>query len=159
MTFGAKGYALGSGEGEAWWFFNALMTIKAGGADTKDAFSLIEAGVPAGQGPPPHIHHDEEEGFYVLAGEITVNCGEQNWTATPGTFALLPRGIPHSFQVSAPGPAKLLVVSSPAQFDRFVADIGEPAQTMTIPEPGDVDVDKVMRIAPRYGIEILPPPH
>lgn len=158
MTFGTQGYALAGGEGEGLWFFNGLMTVKAGGPDTRDAFTLIEAELPAGFGPPPHIHHDEEEGFYVLEGELSISCGEQTWTAGPGAFALLPRDIPHSFRVSDAGNARLLQITSPAQFERFAAEMGEPAQSMTLPPPSDVDVDKLMRVAPTYGIEMLPPP-
>lgn len=158
MTFGAQGYALASGDGEGLWFFNGLMTVKAGGPDTRDAFTLIEAELPAGFGPPPHIHHDEEEGFYVLEGELSITCGEQTWTAGPGAFAFLPRDIPHSFRVSDAGDARLLQITSPAQFERFAAEMGEPAQTRTIPPPSEVDVEKLMRVAPTYGIEMLPPP-
>jgi quercetin dioxygenase-like cupin family protein len=158
VTFGAQGYALANGEGEGLWFFNGLMTVKAGGPDTRDAFTLIEAECPAGFGPPPHIHHDEEEGFYLLEGELSITCGEQTWTAGPGAFALLPRGIPHSFRVSDAGNARMLQITSPAQFERFAAEVGEPAETMTIPTPSEVDVDKLMRVAPSYGIEMLLPP-
>ncbi len=132
--------------------------MKAAAADTKNAFTLIEVQLPPGGGAPPHIHHGEEEGFYVLEGEMTVNCGEQSWTATPGMFAFLPRGIPHSFQVSESGPAKMLQLSSPSQFERFAAEMGEPATAMTLPEPTEVDVAKLLSIAPKYGIEMLPPP-
>jgi quercetin dioxygenase-like cupin family protein len=158
VTFGTQGYVLARGEGEGLWFLNGLMTVKAGGSDTKDAFTLIEAECPAGLGPPPHIHHDEEEGFYLLEGEVSITCGEHTWTAVPGFFAMLPRGIPHSFRVSDAGNARMLQITSPAQFERFAAEMGEPAQTMTIPPPIDVDVDKLKRLATTYGIEMLPPP-
>ncbi|MBA3367680.1 MAG: quercetin 2,3-dioxygenase [Geodermatophilaceae bacterium] len=158
MSFGPQGYALAGGEGEGLWFFNGLMTVKAGGPDTRDAFTLIEAQLPPGFGAPPHIHHEEEEGFYVLEGEVAITCGDQSWTATPGVFALLPRGIPHSFQATGERTLKMLQITSPAQFERFAAEMGEPAQTMTLPEPSEVDVDKLLRVAPQYGIEMLPPP-
>ncbi len=158
MTFGANGYALGEDEGDAIWFFNGLFVVKAAAAETKNAFTLIEVQLPPGGGAPPHIHHDEEEGFYILEGELTVNCGEQSWTATPGMFAFLPRGIPHSFQVSDSGPAKMLQLSSPSQFERFAAEMGEPATAMTLPEPTEVDVPKLLSVTPKYGIEMLPPP-
>ncbi len=158
MTFGASGYALGEDEGDAIWFFNGLFVVKAAAAETKNAFTLIEVQLPPGGGAPPHIHHGEEEGFYILEGEMTVNCGEQSWTATPGMFAFLPRGIPHSFQVSESGPAKMLQLSSPSQFERFATEMGEPATAMTLPEPTEVDVPKLLSIAPKYGIEMLPPP-
>ena len=158
MSFGANGYVLAEGVGEGLWFFNGLFTVKAGGPDTQDAFTLIEAELPAGQGPPPHIHHREEEGFYILEGEVSITCGDQTWTALPGSFAMLPRGIPHSFRVSAAGNARMLQITSPAQFERFAAEMGEPATTRSMPEPAEVDVPKLLSIVPKYGIEMLPPP-
>jgi quercetin dioxygenase-like cupin family protein len=106
MNFGAHGYALAAGEGEGLWFLDGLMTVKAAGSDTRNAFTLIEAERQAGSGPAPHIHHDEEEAFYLLEGELTITCGEQTWTASPGAFALLPRGIPHSWRASDAANAK-----------------------------------------------------
>jgi quercetin dioxygenase-like cupin family protein len=158
MSFAGKGYALASGEGEGLWFLDGLMTVKAGGPETRNAFTLIEAQCPAGSGPPPHIHHDEEEAFYVLEGELSVTCGDQAWTAGPGAFALLPRGLPHSWRASDAGSARMLQITSPAQFERFAAEVGEPAQTEEIPPAREVDLDTLMRVAPRYGIEVLAPP-
>jgi mannose-6-phosphate isomerase-like protein (cupin superfamily) len=158
MSFGTEGYALGDGEGTGIWFLNGLLTVKAGGRETGEAFALIECELSAGFGPPPHVHQHEEEGFYILSGEVAVRCGERAWTATPGTFALLPRGIPHSFRVWEAGPAKLLQITSPAQFERFAAEVGEPAKTRTMPDPTDVDVEKLLGIASTYGIEILEAP-
>ncbi len=158
MTFGAQGYALGPAEGEGLWFFNGLFTVKAGGQDTREAFTLIEAELPAGGGAPPHIHHNEEEGFYVLDGQVSITCGDQTWIAVPGSFALLPRGIPHSFTVSSGGNARMLQITSPAQFERFAAEMGESATSMTMPEPAEVDVPRLLSIVPKYGIEMLPPP-
>lgn len=158
MTFGTQGYALAPGEGDGLWFFNGLFTVKAGGPDTREAFTLIETQLPPGGGAPPHIHHDEEEGFYILDGQVSITCGEQTWTAGPGSFAMLPRGIPHSFSVSSRSDARMLQITSPAQFERFAAEMGEPARSMTMPEPAEVDVPKLLSIVPKYGIEMLPPP-
>ena len=52
----------------------------------------------------------------------------------------------------------MLQISSPAQFERFAAEVGEPAETLEIPPPREVDLDKLMRVAPKYGIEMLAPP-
>ena len=158
MTFGTDGYALAHGEGEGLWFFNGLFTVKAGGPETRDAFTLIEAHLPNDLQVPPHIHEREDEGFYVLEGELTIVCGENTWIAGPGSFALLPRGIPHSFSVTGDQQARMLQLSSPAQFERFAAEMGEPATEMVIPEPREIDVPKLLNVAPKYGIQMLPPP-
>lgn len=154
MSFDEDGYRLGPGEGEGIWFLGTLMTIKAGGDQTHGAFTRLECLAPAGFAPPLHIHQAEEEAFYVLEGELTVTCGDRTWTAAPGAFVLLPRGIPHSFAVSDAGPAKLLQITSPAQFERFAAEVGEPAQERTLPPPAQPDVAKLLRLAGEYNIEI-----
>lgn len=64
-----RGYHLGPGEGKAVWFLDTIMTVKAGGDDTHDAFTLIEFAAPSGFGPPLHIHHREDEGFYRLKAQ------------------------------------------------------------------------------------------
>jgi len=102
---------------------DTLMTVKASGRDTNDALSVVEALCPAGFGPPPHLHHHDDEAFYVLEGQMTVTCGEQTWTAAPGSFVLLPRGIPHAFTVAAAAVPDT-DDHTPAGFDRFVAEAG-----------------------------------
>ena len=52
----------------------------------------------------------------------------------------------------------MLQITSPAQSERFAAEMGESANTMTMPKPAEVDVPKLLGIVPRYGIEMLPPP-
>jgi len=71
---------------------------------------------------------------------------------------MLPRGIPHSFSVTGDRQARMLQLSSPAQFEHFAAEMGEPATEMVIPEPREVDVPKLLGVAPKYGIQMLPPP-
>jgi hypothetical protein len=52
----------------------------------------------------------------------------------------------------------MLQISSPAQFERFAAEVGEPAETMEIPPARELDLNKLRRVAPKYGIEMLDPP-
>ena len=65
--------------------------------------------------------------FYLLAGELTGFCEEDNWTATAGSFVFVPRDRPHGFIVTSTGPAKALVITGPPQLDRQIAARGEPA--------------------------------
>lgn len=90
MSLEEQGYALGAGGGESYWFFNALTTLKAGGRDTHDAFTLMEFVIPPSFGPPPHIHHREDEGFYLLEGEFTVTCGDTTWPPDPALLSCCP---------------------------------------------------------------------
>ena len=68
----------------------------ATGEDTDGRYALFEAVVGPGGGPPPHVHSREEEGFYVLDGEITFTVNGERVVARPGTFANMPVGTPHA---------------------------------------------------------------
>ena len=70
----------------------------ATGEDTNGKYAMWEAIVPPGGGPPPHVHSREEEGFYILEGEITLHVGDERIVATAGMFANMPVGTPHSFK-------------------------------------------------------------
>ena len=158
MSFSTDGYALAAGEGRGLWFLNTLMTVKAGTDQTRGGFTLIEQLCPPGFATPPHIHRAEEEGFYLLEGELTVTCGDRTWFLAPGGFVLLPRGIAHGFAVSAGGPARLLQITTPAQFERFAAEVGEPARQPTLPPPSQPDIAKLMALMAKYNYELAGPP-
>src|ERR1700690_4447843 len=74
-----------------------LYRFLATGEDTNAKYALWEAIVPPGGGPPPHVHSREEEGFYILEGEITFHVGDKRIVVTAGMFANMPVGTPHSF--------------------------------------------------------------
>jgi quercetin dioxygenase-like cupin family protein len=145
------------GDGEHLWFLGTLMTVKAGGDVTGGNLSVIEATMPAGFGPPLHRHDVEDELFYLVEGEMTFWCAGQEATYGPGATIWLPRGLPHRFQVSDDGPARMLQLSTPAQFEDFALAVGEPAAAPVLPPPAAPDVDALVRIAAEYQIEILPP--
>lgn len=153
-----EGYHRSADEGQAIWFLDTLMTVKAGGTDTHDAFTFIDCLAPSGFAPPLHVHHGEDEAFYLLAGEMTVQCGERTWSAGPGSFVLLPREVPHAFLVTSEEPCRLLQVTSPAGFERFIDELGRPAQQLALPAPTEPDVASLAATAPHYGYEILGPP-
>src|SRR6266516_819551 len=90
MTAQSRPYALGPGDGEAHWFFVN----------------------PAGFASPLHVHHDEHEAFYILEGTAEVHCGDEVFHVAPGSFVLLPRGIPHWHQVSSDAPMRRLVMTN-----------------------------------------------
>ncbi|NJO22614.1 MAG: cupin domain-containing protein [Sphingomonadales bacterium] len=89
--------ALAQGEGEALWFGNSLATIKADGEATGGHCAVIEVLSPQGNGPPLHVHRNEDEWFYVLEGEMLFWVNGQTITCGPGSFAFAPRNLPHTF--------------------------------------------------------------
>lgn len=152
-----RSFVLHAGEGNATWFLGTIMTLKAGDAATRSAYTLIEFQAPNGFAPPTHIHDDEDEAFYILEGVLRIECGDQTWTIGPGAFAFLPRGIPHTFAVEGDRPVRALQLTSPAGFEQFAAEVGEPAAAPTLPPPAAPDVPKLLGAARKHGIQILPP--
>ena len=154
------GFGLAADDGEAFWFAGQLATIKIGGTETQGRWTLVEFEGPPGNGPPLHVHHNDNESFYVIEGEITFYVGDAVIDARAGSFALAPRGVPHTFVIGGQTPARYLVVSEPAGFERFVAKASDPAQSRTIPPPADgpPDIAALTALAAKHGIEILGPP-
>ena len=131
----------------------------ATGEDTKGKYTLIHALVGPGGGPPPHVHSREDEGFYILEGEITFTINGERVVATAGMFANMPVGTPHSFKNESNKPAKMLVSVVPAGLEKMFMEIGVPlaeGATTALP-PRKEDVEKLLAIAPKYGIEIRLP--
>ena len=135
------------------------MVIRIHGRDTGGVVSAVESHDVPGGGPPPHIHHREDESFFVLEGEITFLLGEQKVVAKPGTFVQGPRGIPHAFKNESNSPARMLIHVTPPGFEHFIREIGRSVPTFDSP-PLPVtpdDIQKLLAVAPKYGIELLPP--
>lgn len=152
-------YSLADGEGDAVWFLGTLMTVKVDAAKTDGAYMLIECLLAPGFGPPPHIHHADDEAFYILEGELSGSCGDHTWRGGPGSFIFMPRGIPHTFKVESPTPARVLQLGNGSGFERFVTEAGVPAQALTLPPapPGPTEITRMLATAPKYEIEILTP--
>jgi quercetin dioxygenase-like cupin family protein len=133
----------------------------ATGEETNGKYALWEAIVTPGGGPPPHTHSREEEGFYVLEGEVTFQVGEKRLVATPGIFVNMPVGTLHSFKNESGKPARMLISVAPAGLEEMLFEFGVPVpQGATIAAPPTKEeIDKLLEIAPRYGIEIKLPQH
>jgi quercetin dioxygenase-like cupin family protein len=126
------------------------------GKETGGKYAQMEAIVPPGGGPPPHLHRREEEGFYILEGEIAFYIGEERIVAKAGTFANMPIGIPHAFKNESDRPAKMLVTIAPAGLEEMFFEFGVELQegsTSGIP-PTSAEIEKLISIAPNYGIEL-----
>lgn len=147
------------GEGRTLWVLGDLYEFKAVSEDTHGAFATWETTVtPELPGPPPHIHHREDETFYVLEGEVELSADGRLIVATTGAFVNIPKGTLHTFRNAGTKPAKLLVSVVPGGFEKFFDEVGEPVTDPNSPPAGPPDVEKVMAVAPRYGLEIPPPP-
>ena len=148
--------AVGKDEGEAIWWFGSLAVIKATGADTGGATSMIEITEPPNFEGPLHVHHREEEGFYILEGSATFQIGDRTVEARAGDYLLGPRDVPHKFDTGSEG-CRMLFIMTPAGFEGLVREMGEPAGSPTLPPMSDKepDLERVARIAEKYGCELL----
>ncbi len=151
--------AMQAGEGESIWSFGVLATIKASRETTDGRVAVIEHLAPQGAGSPLHVHHREDEWFYVIEGALTFWVGGEVIEAPAGSFVYGPRDVPHTFLVSSPQ-ARFLLVAEPAGFESFLRALGQPAPTLTIPPPAapPSDLAPLVAAAAEYGIEILGPP-
>jgi quercetin dioxygenase-like cupin family protein len=149
------------GEGSTIAVVGDVYRFLATGEDTGERYALWEAIVPPGGGPPPHVHSREEEGFYVLEGEISFTVGDQRLIARAGMFANMPVSTPHSFKNEGSRPAKMLISVAPAGLEKMFFEFGVPlpeGSTSALP-PTKEEIDKLLAVAPRYGIEIKLPGH
>jgi quercetin dioxygenase-like cupin family protein len=151
--------AHGPGEGEHLWFFGGLTTIKADGAGTGGRVMITEQTAPRGSGSPLHVHHNEDEWFYVLEGELTIWVAGKTVVAGAGGFVFGPRDVPHTFIVSSER-ARFLLVTEPAGFEGFIRALGVPAAAPEIPPAPTAppEMEPVLRAAADHGLEIVGPP-
>ena len=127
----------------------------ATGEQTGARFALLHAQIPPGGGPPPHIHHRETEGFYVLSGELTFYALdiEQVIRAGPGTFVHLPPDRPHRFANEGSQAVEALIILAPSGLEKMFAQVGKPSDVPVPVQPEDVQA--LLKAAPDYGVEIL----
>lgn len=141
------------------WFLGALSLVRVSGEGTGGAFSLVENLNQRGNGSPVHVHDQEDETLFVLDGELQVLLGAEEHIAGPGTVAVLPKRLRHAY-VTVSATARFLTLHIPAGFEKFVAEVGEPARALTLPpQPaGPPDLAALTQTAARHGITILAPP-
>lgn len=110
--------------GEAYWVMGDTFTYLVTGAESNGSYFTLIADVGPYGGPPPHIHHLEEEQFYVLEGELAFSVGDQTFQVKAGDFVHIPRETVHSFK-NGGTPSRLLATFSPAGIEGFFREVGE----------------------------------
>lgn len=132
------------------------MAVLSRGDEPGEDHDIIEFTVPKEPGVVPlHVHHENDEGFYVLEGELLLQIGDSQHRLTAGAYAYGPRGVPHGYRNIGNGPARMLVIYTPGNFVAMteeIADLG----------PLDMDdesaLEQVGPIFESYGIEMVGPP-
>ena len=130
--------------------------IRATGADTGGQMTIVEMTEPPGTEAPLHVHHREDEAFFILEGSATIQVGGRTFEVGPGDYAFGPRDIPHRYTVGDEG-CRMLFICTPGGFENLVREMSEPAESRTLPPPSDEEPDwSASRRSPRrHGCELL----
>jgi quercetin dioxygenase-like cupin family protein len=143
-------------EGEARWWFGSLAEIKATAADTGGQMTIVEVTEPPGSEAPLHVHHRDDEGFWILEGDVTFEVGDKTIQASAGDYVFGPRHIPHRFTVGDAG-CRMLFILVPGGIEDVIRATSEPATSRTLPPPPEEepDIDGLKQIVAAHGYELL----
>ena len=146
-------------EGEARWWFGALAEFKATAADTGGQMSIVQVTEPPGSEAPLHVHRRDDEGFWILEGEVTFEVGETTIEASAGDYVFGPRDIPHRYTVGDRG-CRMLFIMVPGGMEEVIRVTSEPALSRTLPppsaeEPTAEEIEGLKAIIKEHGYELL----
>lgn len=131
------------------------------GKQTNGAFATIDMFIPPGGGPGPHAHADFHESFFIIDGEIEVKSETGTYTATKGSYVVIPKGgVVHCFKNKTDKIAHMLCMVAPAGLEEFFLEIGQPVASGSFLPPPHMDPEslkKLLAIAERYGQKVFPP--
>ncbi len=120
------------------------------GGETEGRFALIEHTIPPRTlAAPMHVHRNEDEFSFVLAGRMGAQIGDEVVEAGPGELVRKPRGIPHAFWNPGDEETRLLELISPAGFEQYFADLAP-----VLAAEGKPDFAALAAIQARYSLEM-----
>jgi mannose-6-phosphate isomerase-like protein (cupin superfamily) len=145
-------FAVAAGEGRSMrTMINAPVTIKADTRNTGGSLTALEFVHAPHEGPPLHVHHREDELWYVLDGDYRFKAGNSMFRLSTGGMAFVPRGTPHCFQNVGDTPGRMLIVFTPSGMERFFEQYASLLQ-------GPVDSQQLTAVADANWMEFLGPP-
>jgi mannose-6-phosphate isomerase-like protein (cupin superfamily) len=129
------------------------LSCKVSGSDTEGRTAIFEGVVSPGAGPILHLHHEQNEWWYILDGEFLFQVGDQRFRAQPGASVFGPRAVPHAFRCVSKTPGKMLLAFDPAgQIEEFFDEIARPGIE------GGSGAHHEKDILQRFGMEAVGPP-
>lgn len=135
-------------------FLGLPTLIHASAQLTDGAYGLVEhPSMHPGFATPYHLHHREDEAFYIIEGEVAFILNGQWKRVGPGAYVYGPREIPHGFKIVGDTPARMLILCAPGGFENFVLELAQPLDD----PPAPPDMQKLIAAAARAGIDILGP--
>jgi quercetin dioxygenase-like cupin family protein len=161
QTTALEPVTVAAGEGEALWWGDGLAEIKATAADTGRQMTILEITEPPNKDAPLHVHHKEDEGFWILDGSATFEVGDQTIEARAGDYLLGPRDIPHRY-TTGPDGCRMLFIFTPGGFEQLLRAISRPAESRTLPPageeappPSDEEMNRMQAVIQAHGCELL----
>ncbi len=146
-----------SGEGKAYWMLGGLYEVLLSSDETHGAATVMQMTMPAGMGPPPHVHHNVTETVYVVDGTLRYQFDGKKIDGGPGSLFRIPADTLEGFEPTSK--VRVVITYEPGGIEKFFAEAGEPAQRREIPPSptSPPDVDRLAKIAARHGLEIRAP--
>jgi mannose-6-phosphate isomerase-like protein (cupin superfamily) len=143
------------------WFLDTLVTIRVGEAEGSNGISVLEHRAPYAHSPPLHVHHNEDEIFHVLSGELRCHVDGRDISLRAGETLLAERSVPHTFVVESEGGATFLTTTARGDFERLVRAMGRPAERDGLPvslPPTPEQISALEAACRANGIDVLGPP-
>jgi quercetin dioxygenase-like cupin family protein len=137
-----------------WWMGDDRITFQATSADTNGAYAFWVDEPPGHVGPPKHVHSREEEGFYVIEGQVEFRAGDIDAVLTKDTFIALPKGIPHSWINTSTGPARLITFTAGAGNEGFFLTLGASGVGPAGPR-ATLPLEEINARTRRYGVTYM----
>ena len=145
--------------GPTFWGPGDMYTFLATGAETDGAYFVMEGLVPPDAGPPPHIHHGQDETLYVVEGQLEIMLGDEVFEATAGDFVHISKGTPHAFVNRTQSSAKMILTFVPAgDIEQYFRSAFAQATYRDAPPPPVTDefIQNLFETAQGYDVEFLP---
>ena len=141
-------------------YMGSLMSFLVKSSETQNSLCIVEYRSRPGHEPPPHIHLDQDEVFYLLEGELEVYCLGQVRIVRAGEAMFLPRNQAHAWYVTS-STIRALVMTSPGGLDGYFEEMSSPATSMELPPAAttyaQADPTQAIATGERHGIKILSP--
>ena len=143
------------------YFDVGIGSICLSGADTGGKYCLLEVSLAPGIGVPRHTHTREDEGYFVLSGELEVIVGEEIFILKAGDTLMAPRDIPHQLRNSGNTENQYLLIFSPSGFEEFLKVTAVPAPDNAVApterqlrvDDSSIAIQNAHQLAADYGIQ------
>jgi quercetin dioxygenase-like cupin family protein len=148
-----KGFKVNAGEGRIHGHIKLkgvnsnILDVKISGSDTDGGFAMFEqTSLSPGRGTPLHVHHLQDEVFYVVEGNYFFQVGEEKYHLGAGDSIFMPMKVPHAWtQVSEKG--KMTVLFQPAgKMEHFFVTVAAMEHEPTKEEMAKLFTDNEMQI-------------